>query len=101
MFADHPIAWQIPGPGLALAPGTQLAQYCQLCPGQLPGQLGFAVKLVGVDLATQLRHQFGAIFEHPGVFLVRQLRAQPFIDFGQVNRVFSGVADLGLRQRAL
>ncbi len=101
MLADNPVARQVTGPGLALAPGAEFTQHRQLCPGQLPGQLGLAIDLVGVDLAAQVGNQFGAVLQDPGVLVVRQLRAQAGVDLGQVQRILGGIADLGFRQRAL
>ncbi|MND98287.1 hypothetical protein D3C80_906300 [compost metagenome] len=101
VFANDAVTRQVAGAGFAFTPGAQLAQYRQLRARQLPGQLGIAVQLIRVDLAAQLGNQFGTVFEHPGILVIRQLRAQALVQFGQVHGVFGGVADLGFRQRAL
>ena len=70
MLANDAVARQVTGAGLLLAPGAQLTQHGQLRAGQLPRQLGVAVHLVRVDFPAQVSHQFGAIFQHPGIFIV-------------------------------
>ncbi|MNZ40763.1 hypothetical protein D3C78_582950 [compost metagenome] len=101
MLADDPVARQVAGTGFLFAPGAKFTQYRELGAGQLPGQLGIAIDLVRIYLATQVGHQFGTVFQNPGVFLVRQLWTQLYEDFGQVHGVFGGIADLGFGERTL
>ncbi|MNI06586.1 hypothetical protein D3C73_595720 [compost metagenome] len=101
MLADDPVARQVAGPGFLFTPGAELTQNGKLGARQLPGQLGIAIDLVRIDLAAQVGHQFGAIFQDPGVFLVGKLWTQFYENFSQMHGIFGGIADLGFGKRAL
>ncbi|MNH17981.1 hypothetical protein D3C79_776700 [compost metagenome] len=101
VFLEDTVARHIAAACFTLAPGAQLAEHRQLLAAQLPGQLDIAVQGLGLDLTAQRRHQFGTVFQHPGVLVVGQPGAQGRKQFGQVHGILGGVADLGVRQRAL
>ncbi|MCY1449091.1 hypothetical protein D9M71_658110 [compost metagenome] len=101
MLLEDAVARHVAAAGFALAPGAQFAQHCQLLGGQLPGQLDVAVQALRFDFAAQLGDQFGAVLQHPGVFVVGQARAQGGEQLGQVHGILGGIADLGVGERAL
>ena len=100
-LAQHAIARLVARSGLALTPGGQHLEHGQLLRLEAPGLLDLSIGLLRVGFALQVGDQLGTVLQHPGSLVVRQLRQQRFVEFGQVLRILGGVAHLHLAQRPL